>query len=392
MKKGGPLTRTFYVYLLKELGGIFLLSLGILTFIMVLSRIGKLADLVINKGVDLKDILLLIIYSSPPYLTFTLPMAFLLSTIVVLGRLSTDNEILALKASGVNLSRLFVPVAFVGAFIALLGLINTNLLLPGSGDLFRSTLIQIVKKGITIEDKEGIFNDTIPGIVIYVDKVDTENKTLSGIIVSDDRDRDVKQTIAARKGTIHLDPVSFDLTFVLEQGNLHRWEKAADAYRSVSFTNYTYSMNLSTVVSPGSSLRKRAYEMNRQELEAAMARSNYGDRYDLLLEVYKRISIPLSSLTFVLLTVPLGAKRKVEGKFSGILYSLLLFVFYYILMALTENLGKATHLPALITSFIPNLAITGVGVYLAKELNGEGEATIIQKLRRLWVHAIEKAG
>lgn len=390
MQKGGPLNRTFYVYLLKELGAIFLLSLGILTFIMVLSRIGKLADLVINKGVDLKDIVLLIVYSSPPYLTFTLPMAFLLSTIVVLGRLSTDNEILALKASGVNLTRLFVPVAFVGVFIALLGLVNTNLLLPGSGDLFRGTLIQIVKKGITIEDKEGVFNDTIPGIVIYIDKVDTESKTLAGIIVSDDRDKDVKQTIAAQKGTINLDPVSLDLTFVLEQGNLHRWERAGDAYRSLSFTNYTYSMNLSNLVSPSSSLRKRAYEMNRQELEAAMARSNYADRYDLLLEMYKRISIPLSSLTFVLLTVPLGVKRKVEGKFSGILYSLLLFVFYYILMALTENLGKSTHLPALITSFIPNLAITGVGVYLVRELNSEGEATLLHRLRHLWVYSIEK--
>jgi lipopolysaccharide export LptBFGC system permease protein LptF len=57
------LHKRFYIYLLKELTYIFLLSLGILTFILVLSRIGKLADLVINRGVEIKDIVLLIVYS-----------------------------------------------------------------------------------------------------------------------------------------------------------------------------------------------------------------------------------------------------------------------------------------------------------------------------------------
>src|SRR5512137_2301883 len=119
----------FNIYLLKELSYILLLSLGILTFILVLSKLGKIADLVINKGVGLKDIIFLITFSIPPYLTFTLPMAFLLSVIVVLGRLSTENEILALKASGVNLKWLLAPIAGVGIAITICGLFNTNYLL-----------------------------------------------------------------------------------------------------------------------------------------------------------------------------------------------------------------------------------------------------------------------
>ena len=96
------LPKKLYLYLLKELGSLFFLSLLIFTFILVVSRLGRMADLVINKGVDLTDIVLLILYSFPAYLTFTFPMAFLLSTIVVLGRLSSENEILALKANGIK--------------------------------------------------------------------------------------------------------------------------------------------------------------------------------------------------------------------------------------------------------------------------------------------------
>jgi lipopolysaccharide export system permease protein len=118
-------------------------------------------------------------------------MAFLLSTIVVLGRLSTENEILALKASGVNLKCLFMPLIAVAAAITFFGLLNASTLLPKSGNLFRDTLLNIVKKGISLDDKEGAFNDTLPDIVVYIDKVDTKDKHLTGILVADDRDKNV---------------------------------------------------------------------------------------------------------------------------------------------------------------------------------------------------------
>jgi len=385
------LVSKFNIYLLKELIVILLLAMGILTFILVLSRLGKMTDLVINKGVGIKDIVLLIAFSIPPYLTFTLPMAFLLAVIVVLGRLSTENEILVLKASGVNLKRLFIPITILGTLITLCGLFNAQFLLPKGSEEFRNTLINVIKKGISVDDKEGIFNDTIPGTVIYIDKVDKQKKYLSGVVVSDDRDKDVKQTISAERGYININPETLDLYFALQNGNLHRWEKANDTYRNVSFKDYTFTMNLASMVPYGGELRKRSYEMDKAELKKALATAkNDGDRYDIFLEMYKRVSIPFSSLAFIFLTIPLGVKRKIEGKLSGALYSLLLFLFYYILMAFTENFGKAIHLPALITCFLPNMVIVGMGLYFLRQINDEEHETVSQKLRYLWTYCLEK--
>lgn len=370
---------------------ILLLSLAVLTFILVMNRLGKLTDLVINKGVELIDIVLLIVYSSPPFLTFTLPMAFLLSTIVTLGRLSTENEILALKASGVNLRCLFVPIASVGILITAIALFNTNLLLPTSANLFRDTLLNVLKKGITVDDKEGIFNDTIPGVVIYIDKVDPQNNKLTGILVSDDRDKDEKQTISGSNGFIHLDPATLDLSFILYNGSLHKWEKKDDAYRTVSFKDYTFMINLANMLPPSAGVRKRPFEMDRKELRKAMGLANKDRQYDLQIEIYKKITIPLSALAFVLLTVPLGIRRKVEGRFSGIIYSLVLFVFYYILMALTENLGKTLHLPPLLIVSIPNTTIVLLGLYLLRNLNVEEPTKTSQTIRFFWTRYLEKA-
>jgi lipopolysaccharide export system permease protein len=381
----------FNIYILKELIITLLVSLGVLTFILVLSRLGKMADLVINKGVGFADILLLIVYSTPPYLIFTLPMAFLLSIIVVLGRLSSENEILVLKSSGVNLKNLFVPIIVLGMFITFCGLLNTNLLLPKSGGLFRNTLINVIKKGISVDDKEGVFNDTIPGIVIYIDKVDTEKKFLSGVVISDDRDKEIKQTVSAKKGYININPDTLDLYFALENGNLHRWEKTNDTYRTIAFDNYTFSMNLSSMIRNGGELRKLWYEMDRKELKKALVSAkNHDEQYDILLEMYKKVSIPLSPLAFIFLTIPLGVKRKIEGRFSGTLYSLLVFIFYYVLMAFTENIGKTIHLPAVITAFLPDVIIVTMGFYLLKHINEEEYTTVSQQLRYFWVYCLEK--
>ncbi len=381
----------FSLYILKELVITLFVSIGVLTFLLVLGRLGKMTELVINKGVGLADILFLILYSIPPYLTFTLPMAFLLSVIVVLGRLSSESEILILKSSGVDLRKLFVPITALALFISGIGILNTNLLVPRSVELFRTALIDVIKRGVSVDDKEGIFNDTIPGVVLYINKVDSEKRILSGIVISDDRDKEIKQTISARKGYINIDPDTFDLYFALEDGSLHRWEKAKDTYSTISFDDYTFSMNLSSMIRFGGELRKSPYEMNRQELRNALKTEEKPEkRYRLMLEVYNKISVPLSPLAFILLSVPLSVSRRMDGKFTGTLYSLLVFIFYYILMAATESIGRAVRLHVAATAFLPDAVVVAIGIYLLKDINKEERATIQDKIVYFWKFCFEK--
>lgn len=379
------------MYVLKELFYLFSLSLFLLTFILVIGRIRKLTDLIINKGVEIQDIFLLLLYSSPPSLTFTLPMSFLLSAIVVLGRLSSENEILTLKTSGINLKNIFVPVSFFGILIALFGLINTFFFLPRSSDLFRDTVINIVRKGITIEDREGVFNDSIPGIVIYIEKVHADKGYFSGILLSDEREQNVRQIVTAKKGVINFDNSNLNLTFILEDGVLHRWEKERDIYRNLSFKDYNFTINLTTFLPKGKPVRKRPYEMGIGELKEIIEKEeNDSKRYDMLLEIYKKISLPLSAISFILLAVPLGIRRRTEGKFTGITYSLFLFVVYYLLMAFTDYIGKGLKLPPGMTAFLPNIVVGLVGLYLTKGLDYEEYINLYHRLKLLYTSCYEK--
>jgi len=363
--------KKLYIYLLKELVSLFFLSLFIFTFILVVSRIGRLADLVINKGVSLTDIFLLVAYSFPAYLTFTFPMAFLLSMIVVLGRLSGENEILALKANGINLRSLLVPFALLGLIIFVIGVLNTTVLVSHAGEAFRDTLVTIAKKSISVEDKEGMFNDSIPDVVIFIEKVDKKNRDLSGVFISDDRDEGVRQTISAEKGTVNLDVNTLDLSFLLKNGSVHRWEKASDTYRTVAFKDYVFAMNLTKVLPYNPGLRRKPNEMGLRELAAKYRAATGADKYELLLDLYKKFTIPLAAAVFVLVGVPLGIRRRAEGKFSGVIYSLIIFLSYYVVVAVTENIGGQYNISPFLVAATPNILVIGTGLYLLKDLNTE---------------------
>ena len=382
---GSPWKR-LYLYLFNELVSLFFLSLLIFTFILVMSRLGRIADLVINKGVDLSDILFLILYSFPAYLTFTFPMAFLLATIVVLGRLSSENEILALKASGIDLRYLLVPFGVLGIAISLVGVLNTTVFVSHAAEAFRDTLLDIAKKSISVEDKEGIFNDSIPGVVIFIEKVDRSNRSLSGILISDDRDEGVKQTISADRGIMNLDAGTLDLSFTLHNGSLHRWEKGSDTYRTVSFKDYVFAMNLMTVLAHNRELKRKPHEMSLHELMAKHQAATEDEQYDWVLEIYKKFTIPLAAAVFVLVGVPLGVTRRAEGKFSGVVYSLLIFISYYILIALTENTGRQYKISPLLITITPNILVAVTGVYLLRHLNTEEQA----RTPGPWRYVLEK--
>src|SRR5262252_3912286 len=99
------MTRMFRLidrYILKELAVPLALGLVLFTFFLIVDRVYQLTDLVITKGVPLGLVLSLLVYMLPAFLILTLPMAFLVATLMACGRMAGDLEIVALRACGVS--------------------------------------------------------------------------------------------------------------------------------------------------------------------------------------------------------------------------------------------------------------------------------------------------
>lgn len=357
--------KTVTLYILKEIFPIFLIGLMTFTVILLMDKIFKIIELIVTRGVRLSHILMLLLYISPSFLIFTLPMAFLLGTLLAFGRLSQDSEITALKASGISLYQLYLPVFLFSLGTYLLTSFLVFYGLPWGNRGFKSTLFLIAQSKADVEIKERVFNDVFEGFVIYVDKVPIQGKKMEGILIYDEREKDKTNTIFAKEGVLFNNPNSQELLLNLRQGDIHRFEPRTQVYQKMHFESYDLRLELSkTFGNLGKKLKE--HEMSVEELRERMEKKRLmgEDITPQEVELHKRYAIPFSCFVFGLIAVPLGIYPRRSGRSYGFVLSILIILAYYIALTASEILAMRKDIPPFWAGWMPNISFGGFGIFL----------------------------
>src|SRR6202142_3360258 len=119
-------------YILRECLQPFSLSICVLTSVFLLGYLPQLANKVINNGVSLATMSQVFLYNIPILLGYTLPIACLITVILALGHMSAENDILAIRASGIHLLRLLIPLTVVGMALCLVVYILNDRIIPNA--------------------------------------------------------------------------------------------------------------------------------------------------------------------------------------------------------------------------------------------------------------------
>jgi lipopolysaccharide export system permease protein len=360
-------------YIIKELLPPFVLGLLLFTFILLINKIFKLAELIVNKGVPLFEVVKLVSYIMPSLLTLTIPMAMLLAALVAFGRLSTDSEITALKATGFSLYRMMAPVVAASLLATAATAYFSLYLGPLKASTFKKELFVLARSKAFMGVEEEVFNDTIKNVVIYTHKTPSANE-MQGVFISDERKPDEPYVIIAKKGVLDMDMSTGVAYLNLTQGSIHKKENKSGGYQEINFDKNTLSINLyEKYLSDDPHEKKNKREMTLVELKEVaktMARTG-SNNYPLLTEYYKRFTIPLACIIFGIVGPPLGLFSRRSGKSSGISIALVVFCVYYLLMKGGENLASSGHMPPLLAAVLPDLAIGALGIHLVVSSAGE---------------------
>lgn len=355
-------------YILREMLVPFLLGLGIFTSILLIIRILKLVELVVNRGVPLSQMALIFSYILPAFLELTVPMALLLAILVAFGRLSADSEIIALRAAGVSLFRLLVPVALFAGGIAILTLWLSISARPWGNSHLRTGLYEIVKTRAIAGITPKVFNSEFKDLVIYVDEVEPAGDRLRGILISDTRDAAMRNTVYAESGRLVTDERRATLTLRLEHGGIYSTDQG-EGYQDTRFTTYDITLDLNAALAQLRAREKDASEMTYGELHAAIAdKTARGERADVeRVEAARKYAIPFACLVFAAIGVPLGIQPSRSVHSRGFSLSLLLIFAYYLLLTFGQNLGERGALPPLVAVWLPNAVLAAVaGVLLTR--------------------------
>ena len=381
------MTRILDRYVVTELGPPFAIGVGVFTFFLVIDRIYQLTDLVITKSVPFALVFPLLVYMLPAFLGLTLPMALLVSVLLVCGRLAGDLEVAALKASGVSPLRLFRPFVAVAVAVTLLIAWLTLVVNPWSSGAFQRQLFRILQSRATTAIKERTFGAAFNPYVIYVDEVSPSQVRLKGLLVSDERNPEESRFIVAREGRLLTDEVNHRITLRFLDGSIS--ESDVGDRRRFRLTYFSlYDMNL-PVESPISAVSKEEKPEKRLPLRLLVAEAARLDRQGQIaapyyVELHKRFALPVAALVFTLVGFPLGIRSHRGGRAVALASSFAIVVSYYVLYTAMEGVALRQRLPAGLAVWLPNALFCLIGLALLRATTAGLPAGWLDLFWRLW--------
>jgi LPS export ABC transporter permease LptG/LPS export ABC transporter permease LptF len=373
-------------YLLRELVAPFGLGVILFTFFLVLDRIYQLTELVITKGVPFHLVLQLLGFMLPSFLAHTLPMALLVAVLLAGGRLAGDLEIVAFKAAGVSLLRLFRPVAIAALLVAGATAALTLVLNPLANLRFQVQLFEILQSRAVSGLKERVFNTSFGDVVMYVEDISPSQVRLRGLVVSDERDPKLSRIITAREGRLLTDPRTHRITLRLLNGGVNEADiipadpprevltestpmggaASAKRYRYTAFTVYDMTLQLESPLKAAARVEKPEKDLGVDELRRKIVelRSDAVNRVPLEVELHKRFAFPVAALVFAILGFPLAVRSHRGGRAVALVGTLVILVIYYLVMSSMEGMALRGRLPPWLAIWTPNLGFGALGTAL----------------------------
>jgi lipopolysaccharide export system permease protein len=297
---------------------------------------------------------------------FTIPIAFLVSILIAMGRFSADNEITALKTSGVSLMQMYYPVAIASLIAFVFTIIIGYYLVPHSYSASKRLLFDIAQHHATIGIKEKVFNADFKGLLLYAERIPTNGDYMEGVIVSDNRIITEQNTILAKKAFLVFDSESMTVKLRLENGSIHTVSSDFKKYRKIDFKSYDINLDLSTAIKSVNDDSKTKDEMTMTELLEKIKKPGLNEvaLRELAIEVHKKFSIPLSCILFGLLAMPLGIRSHRAAKSRGFTIGLIIATSYYLLRIGGEALVETGRLSPEVGVWTPNFIFAILGIYL----------------------------
>ena len=413
--------KTIYLYISKEFFISFLVSFSFFFFIFFVNQLLLMAGEILEKHVSFVIVVKLIVFSLPAIIAIAFPFATLVGALMAVGKLSSDNEILAMECSGISLKRIFIPLISIGICFSFLSFVVNDYLLPLGSLHFTKLYKELIYSNPELELEPN-------SIKLYQDSTiitgNIDSKSIDNIIIIDRSIENDKRVILADNGnfgnqTDNSGVISLTLNNVFShvietksKGNFSYttaeemiynillkdisvslknpgpremssrdvyaviWQKQVDfnlrkkqQENQVAISRYSL---LSTYQEVTDHLNDNNIQADRASLDRAREKYLRESEKQLedkslqiwKLEFYQKMSIPFSCLPFVLLAFPLGLFTKRSGKSVGFGIGLLITVFYWAMLIGGKTVGVRTNISPALIMWFPNFFILIAGLIL----------------------------
>jgi LPS export ABC transporter permease LptG/LPS export ABC transporter permease LptF len=380
-------------YVLRELFTPTVLGLLLWTFFLLMNHFFVVAEKALSKDLGWELTLRLFLAGVPNLMVLAIPMAVLLGSLIGVGRLSADHELVALQSAGASPWRILRPLLIHGLGASLVCFAIYAWVVPRSNYALRNLRGEVLFASNLASDLQPrVFYNDLPNVVLYVDDIrGGERERLQGVLlIETNRKTRTDDLILARSGDLYPDPDrSGDLILDLYNGVAHSYRHdSPDNYRVArSFTYFQKRVEAASYLerllsppdkvvqdfTPGELVAELREAKARLASTESAAERGEGRPSDLLLartrrdraliELHQRLALPLASFFFAILALPLGITRVRSGKGAGFALSLLVILVYWASFTFARDQALRGHIPAILGPWSANLIIVPWAVW-----------------------------
>jgi len=406
---------TIYRYVLGETLFAFLIAFLFFFFIFFVNQLLLIAQEILARRVPFFEVALLILFSLPSIIAISAPFGALLGTLMTIGRLSSDNEVMVLLSSGLSYRNVFLPALTVGIAVSILSFVANDVLLPAGNLAFRDLYRRIL---VSTPALEMASNSVIRFRDMVIVTGDVVGATINNVLIMDRTGEGERRVIMASSAELRdggSEGISLDMTraFVQSSGELAREDydyafasfvsyfvpqedimpaimsitpremSSVDVWREIRTQSAELGLRVSerqgVVTSLGLALEEtlragpgsggwhqRGAKLADFQREAQRLENIRDDRMlqFYMLEFNQKFSLPSGAFALVFLAVPLGLVAKKRGQTFGIIFGLVISVLYWAMFLGGQTMGISLGVTPLIM-WVPNVLALAIGGFLA---------------------------
>jgi len=369
---------------IRELISIGTMCLAVFITLLLVGKVLRLRELLVNMDLSLLDIGSLFIYLAPFFLMLLIPIAGMISTFLTFQRMSGDKELMALRAGGISLSQI-LPAPFL--FLLLCAGLTLWVSLFGVSwgmERFQYTLLDLAQNKAQLSLRPGVFNRDFPGLVVYAQNVDRESGELSGIFIHDTTQEQAGVNIVAPTGRVATDHAQNKIYFLLKNGRMYRLDQ--DSMDVLTFSSYRVSLDLNRLLNNVNVDRDEPRYMSWTELNQVIEHpekwTEKGPEFyrSVQVERHKRFVLPVACFVLGLVALPLGWILDELKRQYGAIVIVGVFLAYYAAFSLGISLGQLGLLPTAVGAWGPNVLFLILSAVLFKYALYEGGVPTGQRI------------
>lgn len=366
-------------YVFGQLLTTSLFAIGILSIVLVLGNVFKqLLELLVNHDAPLELIISFIAYILPFSLTFTIPWGFLTAVLLVFGKMSAENELIALRSSGVSIPRICMSVLMMALiWVGICMWINVDVA-PKAQIKMKDALYNIATNNpLAMFGSDKIIED-FPGRKIYVER--NEGAELFNLHVYEMNEQsDAKTVVFAKRGRIEPDRENQRLLLHIYDGRFEQRdeenpENLMKVRQGITMAESTLTISLAELYEKNKK-KKGLTSLTAGELVERLSASKKAEApanpkeaaaelSSIKTEVNKRFSFSLASFAFALVGVPLAITAHRKETSIGFLLSLTIAFVYFFFIIIADTVRAKPHLYPELLIWSPNVIFIGLGCWL----------------------------